>query len=351
MSKTNKMRVPASQLAPGMGFTRRRHVVATCGALALLVVAVAARHLLGKHVLSGVDGLDAAKPWLLWLGGASFATSLVAAGLAWRVGLRACGGRVERGDAVARYCVGSVVNALTPARLGGAVRIGLFARTLEREGAVWTSGGVAAAIGAARAVWLLGLLVVAIVAHVLAAWLAGAVIGGLAVAGALVVASQRLRSGRRVAHVLDAFRELGRSRRELAALIGWMGVATAARLGSVTFAAASLGVHHPLAGALLVLPAVDFAATLPLTPGNAGFSSAAAAFALQAHGVGASLALSAGLALAGVETLTALVLGTASALHLFTPAGAPRRIAFAGACMACLALGGAFGATVLLPAV
>lgn len=334
-----------------MGLPSRRHLFAAGGALAALALVALTPHLLGGHVLSAFRGLDDAKPWLLWLAGGSFAASLAASGCAWRVGLRACGGRLERGDAVARYCVGSVVNAVTPARLGGAVRIGLFARTLDREGALWTSGGVAAAIGAARAIWLLGLLGVAIVANVLALWVAVAVGGAIAVAVALVVASQRLRSGRRVAHALDAFRELGRSPRDCAALIGWLGVATAARVGSAALAAASLGIHHPLAGALLVVPAVDFAATLPLTPGNAGFSSAAAAFALQAHGAGASVALSAGIALAGVETLTALVAGTASAFVLFTPTGTPRRVAYVGACVACLVLGGAFGATVLLPAV
>jgi hypothetical protein len=151
--------------------------------------------------------------------------------------------------------------------------------------------------------------------------------------------------------VLDVFRELGRSRRARVSVVAWMGVATAGRAGSAAFVAASLGIHHPLAGALLVVPAVDFAATLPLTPGNAGFSSAAAAFALQSHGAGAAVALSAGLALAGVETVTALVAGSASSLYLFAPTGTPRRIALAGTCMACLAIGAAVGATVVLPAV
>jgi uncharacterized membrane protein YbhN (UPF0104 family) len=335
-----------------MGTVGRRHALAAFAALAALAVVATTPDLLGGRVLAGFRGLDEAKPWLLWLAGASFAASLAAAGLAWRVGLRACGGRLDRGDAAARYCIGSAVNALTPARLGGAVRIGLFSRTLDREGAIWTSSGLAAAIGAARAVWLLGLLVVAIAAGVLPAWIAAAVLGAIALAGALVFASQRFRSGRRVAHALDAFRELGRSPRALGSLIGWMGVATAARVGSAGFAAASLGIHHPFTGALLVVPVVDFAATLPLTPGNAGVSSAAVAFALKAHGAGASVALSAGIALAGVETLTALIAGSASALMLFAPKGVPqRRIAMAGAGMALLAIGGAFGATVLLPVV
>jgi len=335
-----------------MASAGRRHVFTTCGALAVLAVVAMSPHLLGDRVLAGFRGLDAARPGLLWLAGLSFAASFAASALAWRVGLRTCGSGLDRGDAVARYCIGSAVNAVTPARLGGAVRIGLYARTLEREGAVWTSSGLAAAIGAARGVWLFGLLVVAIAAGVLAAWIAAAVLALITVAGVLVVTSQRFRSGRRVAHALDAFRELGRSPRALITLVGWMGVATAARVGSATFAAASLGIHHPLAGALLVVPVVDFAATLPLTPGNAGVSSAAVAFALKAHGAASSVALSAGIALAGVETLTAIVAGTASALVLFASNGVPqRRIAMAGAGVALLALGGAFGATVVLPAV
>jgi uncharacterized membrane protein YbhN (UPF0104 family) len=335
-----------------MGSIGRKQILTACAALAVLAVVASMPHLLGGRVLAGFRGLDEAKPWLLWLAGASFAGSLAAAGMAWRVGLATCGSRVERSDAVARYCIGSAVNALTPARLGGAVRIGLFARTLEREGALWTSSGLAAAIGAARAVWLLGLLVVAIAANVLAPWIAAVVVGAIVVAGSLVFASRRLRSRRRLAHALDAFRQLGSSPRALASLIGWMGVATAARVGSAGFAAWSLGIDHPFTAALLVVPVVDFAATLPLTPGNAGVSSAAVAFALKAHGAGASVALSAGIALAGVETLAALVAGSAAALVLFAPNGVPqRRIALAGAGMALLALGGAFGATVLLPVV
>src|SRR5262245_45836912 len=114
-----------SQLTQGMGSVSRKHVLATCGALAALAVVAASPQLLGGRVLAGFRGLDEARPVFLWLAGLSFTVSLAAAGLAWRVWLRSCGGRPERGDAVARYCVGSAVNALTPARLGGAVRIGL----------------------------------------------------------------------------------------------------------------------------------------------------------------------------------------------------------------------------------
>ena len=125
----NKMRNWTSELTQGMGSVGRKHVLATCGALAALAVVAASPQLLGGRVLAGFRGLDEARPVFLWLAGLSFAASLAAAGLAWRVGLRTCGSGLDRGDAVARYCVGSVVNALTPARLGGAVRIGLFSRT------------------------------------------------------------------------------------------------------------------------------------------------------------------------------------------------------------------------------
>ena len=62
----------------------------------------------------------------------------------------------------------------------------------------------------------------------------------------------------------------------------------------------------------LIIPALDLAGILPLTPGNVGVASAAVAFALTAHGVSSNVAVSAGIALGAVETLTTLACGSAA---------------------------------------
>jgi hypothetical protein len=89
---------------------------------------------------------------------------------------------------------------------------------------------------------------------------------------------------------------------------------------------------------------------MPITPGNVGLASAAVAFALDAQGAPADLALAAGVAFGAVELLAALSVGAAGALGL---AGSRLRpyVRFAMATAAYGTIVGAFGVTVLLPAV
>ena len=136
-------------------------------------------------------------------------------------------------------------------------------------------------------------------------------------------------------------------------MLGWIGLATLARIAAATAIASAFGIENPLLAAMLVVPALELAGTLPLTTGNIGVASAAAAFALKAHGVGADVALSAGIAFGAVETLTSLAFGAGSALYLAgaVSPGSRRRLTTAVAAAGCLALGAAFGATVLFPVV
>ena len=122
------------------------------------------------------------------------------------------GRSTRRRDAVARYSVGSGLNAVAPAHLGSAARIVLFARVVEGEGGIWRVGGAGAAVGAVRV-------------HV-----AGGRRRGRRRFSArsrsgpwppwpawwpsrpcVALCSRRIRCERRVGHVLDAFRELGRT--------------------------------------------------------------------------------------------------------------------------------------------
>ncbi|MGI8973455.1 MAG: lysylphosphatidylglycerol synthase domain-containing protein [Gaiella sp.] len=121
------------------------------------------------------------------------------------------------------------------------------------------------------------------------------------------------------------------------------------KVAAVTAIAAAFGVERPLAAALVVVPAIELAAVLPVTPGNAGVASAAVAFALGAHGVEATTALAAGIAFGATEMLASIAVGAAGALILAGPVVRPalRRTAV-GVLSASVSL--AFAITVVLPA-
>ncbi|NUT55877.1 MAG: hypothetical protein HOQ03_07835, partial [Thermoleophilia bacterium] len=160
------------------------------------------------------------------------------------------------------------------------------------------------------------------------------------------------RPGTKFGHALDVFRVLGRCPRAAARIAGWVGLSMALRVAAATGVAAAFGIDRPLAAAVLIIPALDLAGILPLTPGNVGVASAAVAFALTAHGVQSEVAVSAGIALGAVETLTTLALGAGSVLFfLGRRTEGPRWQTAAAAATGCFVLGAAFGATVLVPLV
>ena len=107
-----------------------------------------------------------------------------------------------------------------------------------------------------------------------------------------------------------------------------------------------------MTAALIIIPVLDLAGLLPITPGNVGVASAAIAFVLTANGVASDVALSAGIAFGVVETLTTFVLGCGSLLYFAGGRTDARRWRTAAVSVTgCLALGAAFGATVLVPLV
>ena len=251
------------------GFTLGRwHVLLSLVSIGALVALATMPQLLGDQVTEAFHGLMEVSPAWLWLAALSFATALAASGCAWRSALTRCGGELTRADASARYGVGSLVNAFLPAKIGSAVRFALFARVLHTEGRVWTTGGVCASIGAARAIWLGLLLGFGAASGVLPLWPLALIALAVVVAVGIAYFARDRSPSARVAHVLDAFRALGRSPRAAAQLVGWIGVATAARVGAATAIAAAFGVERPLLAALLVVPALDLAGILPITPGE-----------------------------------------------------------------------------------
>jgi uncharacterized membrane protein YbhN (UPF0104 family) len=331
---------------------RKRHLALFLGSIAALGVLALTPQLLGDRVAEGIEGLGDASPDWLWLAAAAFAASLGVNACGWASALRRCGGVTTGGDSTARYCTGSLVNALAPARLGTAVRFALFARTLPGEGRLWTVGGIATSLSAVRALWLAVVLALGSASGALPRWPIAALLLVVVAAAAVAWRVRDTQPGSRWAHYLDVFRVLGRCPRAATRIVGWVGLAMALRLGAAAAIAAAFGVDNPLGAALLVIPALDLAGMLPLTPGNVGVASAAVAFALKAHGVPSDVALSAGIAFGAVETLTTLGTGAASLLYFAgLRADVPRWRTAAVALTGCFALGAAFGATVIFPLV
>jgi uncharacterized membrane protein YbhN (UPF0104 family) len=325
----------------GAEITARKHSLAVAGLCTLAVVAVAATpQLLGSRVGSAFGRLDDARPEWLWLAALLVVVTFVTWAQAWRSVIRSCGGKLGRGDAVARYAIGSAVNTLAPARLGDVVRIALFSRTLEHPERTWTGAGAYTTIGAARSLWIALLVLGAFAWGALPLWPVAvcAVSVGLAVVAAAIVRRRNPHS--RLAHFFDAYRELGRHPRQALPLLGWTALATAARVGVVAAIVSSLGVHHSLGAALLIIPALDVASLLPLTPGNVGLASGAVVVALQGYGTGTMTALTISLGLHAVEGVAGVICGGVGALALV----GERRIAVA---VAATALAASIGALVV----
>jgi uncharacterized membrane protein YbhN (UPF0104 family) len=331
----------------------RAGMAAAVAATLALVAVAATPQLYGSRVAEAFEGLGRADPAWLWLGTLGFLASLAGAAGSWHCAVRLCGGEIGFVDANARYGTGSLVNTFLPARLGDAVRLALYSRALDTRHRLWTTGGAFAVIGAARAVALAALVVAGALAGALPLWPVAVLAAMVAAAGAVAWRSRTLRSHSRVAAGLAAFRAIGSDPRAAVRIVGWIAFATVGRFGATAAIAASLGVHRPLAAAVIILPALDVATLLPLTPGNVGVTSGAVAFALQAHGIGHTQALSTGIAFHATETAVSLLYGACGVLVVAggSLTGTRRWLAYAAGTAASLALVGAFGATVVAPLV
>jgi uncharacterized membrane protein YbhN (UPF0104 family) len=306
--------------------------------------------LLGSEVRRALAGLSSAQPIWLWLAGACFLSSLIGTAGAWRTAIGLVGGRIGWFDAAARYGIGSLINSFAPARLGDVARLALFSRALESQERVWRAGSSFMVIGVARALMLALLIVAGSIAGALPLWPVLVLIG-LGAGAALAAVTTRHHTARtHVAHLLDAFRVLGCEPRRGSIIAAWIAIATMARLGAAASVAAALGVRSPLVAAVLVVPALELSGAMPLTPGNVGLTSGAVAFALRAHGVSLTTALTTGIAFHAIETVVGIAFGLASVLFLapFESTDARRRTTLTVGAATCVVLVGAFGATVLV---
>ncbi len=250
---------------------KRTMVLAALGMAALAVV-VLSPQLFQRQVLEALAALEDANAGFLWLATGAFGVALVCSACAWRAATHL----PDRVDACARYGVGSLVNSLTPAHAGDAVRLALFAKA-SPDSRLLTAGKALAGVG----------------------------IGRLLCTGVLLLATLKPYA----LLLLLVVPALGR-------VPAWVTAATVARLGAAAAVAAAVGIPSPFLTALLVVPAIDLAGLIPITPGNIGLKSGAIALALQAQGVDVTTALSTGIAFHAVETLVGLSFGSASALYL-----------------------------------
>src|ERR671937_93641 len=283
---------------------RRTFVAAGIVCVALLAVA-ATPQLLGSDVRRAFEGLEHARPVWLWAAAVGFLGALLCNAWVWRSAIQLCGGQIDRARAVACYGVGSLVNTALPARVGDAARIALFSRSFgDARDRYWTTGSVFGAIGAARALVLAVLVVVGAVLVALPLWPV-LVLGGLA--------------------------------------------GVAARVGGTAAIGAALGVSDPVLAALIIVPTLDLATTIPLTPGNIGIGTGTVAMALQSRGVDLTKALTTGIALQAIETAVSIVVGAGGALYLarFGSGDARRRALAVGRAARAVVLVGSFSATFL----
>ena len=322
----------------------RRNLAAAGLFLGAVAVLATRPGLLGHQVGDAVNGVEDARPIWLWSAGFSFLASLLATSFAWRATLALCGGKLSRTEAAARYGVGSLVNGVSPARIGEAVRLALFTSALEGEDRVWRMGSAFGVIIALRSLVFAVVVIAAAAVGALPLWPV-LLLAGLAAIAACVAFAVRERVPRtHVAHLLDAFRGLARTPRAAAAIVLRLGFSTCVRFAGAAAIAAALGVHAPLAAAMIIVPTLDLAGLIPLS-GNVGITSGAVAIALQQHGVALPQALATGLAFHAVETGAGIAFGSAGVLLLV---GSRRVLVLASAgAAACIA--GAFCATVLLP--
>jgi uncharacterized membrane protein YbhN (UPF0104 family) len=330
-----------------------RGLAATAAVLFALVVAVATPQILGTRVAAAFAALNHADPTWLWLAGIGFCVAVVTAAGSWRCAIRLCGGSLPLHDACARYGAGSLVNTFVPFRAGDAVRLGLFSRVLPNRERLWTTGSAFGALGAARAVVLGALVIAGFAAGTLPIWPLFIALGFVAVAVAVSIRARRHDAVSCAGHLLDAFRALGRDPAAAVRLVAWVAVSTAGRLAAATAVAAALGIHHPLAAAIVIIPALEVAGMIPVTPGNVGITSGAIALAFQSQGVSFTSGLAAGIAFHAVETAVGLMSGLASVVWLapYRSPGLRRVVVLTSAASWALGIAGAFSATVLVPLV
>jgi uncharacterized membrane protein YbhN (UPF0104 family) len=284
------------------------------------LVAVGVTLFLANHVIvRSFDRIRELDPLSLALAFAALLAALASSAGAWRCALRSAGGIVGRRATWACYGLGSLANTALPARLGDAVRVGLYASRIDRPDRLLLCAGACLTVAIARAVvWTLT-CAVAGAAGLLPYWMVAA-----PVAFGVVVIGARLALGART----------GRVSRALAGsiapaccprLLVWASVAAAARIVAAAEVLVALGVPHPVHAAVVGLTALAAANIIPVGPGAAGVAGTGMALALTGSGVPAATAIAAAVSFHAVETLATVAFGGTGFLAERSVGRLPRR--------------------------
>ena len=299
----------------------------TLSAAGLVTLTAVGWPLLGGHMASAFGVLtDASRPWLA-LAGLAFLAAFACTAATWHTALTSAGARICPRQTAARLGVGAAVNSFAPAKLGDAVKIALCSRAISAPGGLWTAGGTYAALAALRSLTLASLVVAASLTGAMPLWPVFALVGGAAAVAVAAALSAPLRSHARVARLLEGVTALAASPRALVTVTAWTAGMQLTRLGGTIAVAVALGVPHPVLAALVILPALDVAGAIPLTPGSIGIGSGAVAVVLAGRGIGMAQALAVGLAMQAVETMVSVSCGTAGLAYLLRPNERGRRVA------------------------
>jgi uncharacterized membrane protein YbhN (UPF0104 family) len=327
-----------------MSFSRPTFTLVLAGVAAATALGALSLPLLGHHLASTLNVLtDASRPWLTG-SFAAFLGAFVCTVGAWRSALSAAGARLCPKQAAARLGIGSMVNAFTPAKLGDAVKITLCARAIDAPDRMWTATGTYTALAAARSLTLAGLVVAASATGALPIWPVFLLVGSASVVALVAVASTRFRSHDRIASFLAGVTALTKDRAALRGVALWTIGMQLFRLVGTVAAVFAFGLPHPLLAALVILPALDLAGAVPLTPGSFGVGGGAVAVALTSRGIGMTDALATGLAIQAVETMVSVTCGSLGLAYLMQPSErvtrAALRVAVVGASTVLAALVG-----------
>lgn len=261
----------------------RRALLSLSGLAVAIAAGIAAWPIIQPPLSEAAKAAARGDARVLVLAGLLFAAVPAGCGLMWQHAIRRAGGRLGRVDACARYGVGSLINSFAPAHLGDVARTALLLKALPPGG----RRRIVTCFGAIQATRI-------------------ATLGGLALAATLPAELAAL-TFVPLAAVLGVWRSASR-------LVMLSLASSLAKVAAVATVLVALDVPSPIRAAVAVVPALELAALLPLTPANIGLASAAAAVALHACGLATSEAVQAGIVIHVVETAAGVAYGTVSAL-------------------------------------
>ena len=322
---------PVGAQRPAVKLARRAAVLG--GAVGALGLTYAALSRIGLEPI-GRALLDSSPTWVL-IALALMCASMLVRAVAWHAILKAAlpRVRVRLADAVQGTCIGVLMSATLPARLGEPARALVVARRVGQPRAALPA--VTGSLVAQTLLNVLALLILGAVMFATVGLFAGRQqallwysIAPIAIVLLVLAAPALLRSGlpsrsERVHRAMTAARNaLSDVRSGLSVFrrpkLGT--IATSAQLGAwgiqwlscfVLLVALGLDDRAGIGAAAAVLFAVNVSAVLPITPSNLGvFQAACVAVLAGAYGVSTSEALAYGIVLQAVEIATAVIMGT-----------------------------------------